>query len=259
MKGLFISLTFVLSLLSSPCLAASSYKKLTYISGSNPNLELFIHKDDQELNLAKKSVIRLQLKVGSLYTAGNESKSFLIVIYDISNGVRRFVSTEAITINPDSTGTRTIEVDAGRFASSSKTIEIDLLNTERVVINTYSAALTAINTSSQTSTPDANLPTTCNSDSSFIDCIDVFFRRVVFEAIPQKKVQTRIIKDTLLNTYKVKVPITSLKGIDSLQIDPRSAPPADPSLGEFYVDDSEAICVYVNDVWVRLAGPGSCQ
>ncbi len=258
MKALLL-LALVLSLFVYPCLAASDYKKLTYISGSRPSLELFIHKDDQELNLAKKSTIRLQLKVATLYDNGNESKSFLLVIYDVSSGIRRFISTEAITIDKTSTGTRVIEVDAGRFTNTSKSIEIDLLDTERIVINTYGTILTAINTSSQSTTADSSLPTTCNGQSSFVDCIDVFFRRVVFEAIPQKKVQTRVVKDTLLNTYKVKIPLTSLKDLDSLQIDPRSSAPSDGSLGQFYVDDSEAICVYVNGVWVKLAGPGLCQ
>ncbi len=259
MKGLLILPAFVLSLFLSPCLAASDYKKLVFISGSQPTLDMSIHKDDQELNLAKKSTIRLQLKVGSLYKIGTDSKSFLLVVYDTSSGTRHFVSTEAITIDKDSTGTRVIEVDAGRFSSTSKSIEIDLLDTERVVINTYGTTLTATNTSSQTTTPDSSLASTCNGQSSFIDCIDLFLRRVVFEAIPQKKVQTRVVKDTLLNTYKVKIPLTSLKGIDSLQIDPRSSAPTDGSLGEFYVDDSEAICVFVNSVWVKIAGPGVCQ
>lgn len=258
MKGFLISSLLILGLIASPSFAASSYKKLTFVSGSLPSLELSIHKDDQELNLAKKSTIRLQLKVNPLYETGTESKSFQIVLYDMNNNVREFVSTEAITLDPESKGTRIIEVEAGRFSSTSKSIQIDILNTERTVINTYSGSLTAINTSSQTTTPSP-IATTCNGQSNFTDCMDVFFQRTSFEAIPQKKVQTRVVKDTLVDTYKVKIPLTSLKGLDSLQIDPRSTPPTDASLGQIYVDDSEAICVYVNDTWIRLAGAGSCQ
>jgi hypothetical protein len=258
MKGLLVSILLTVGLILSPCLAASDYRKLSFVSGSNPNLELFIHKDDLELNLAKKSTMRLQLKVSALYITGTESKSFQIVVYDINNNSREFVSSEAITIDPESKGTRTIEVEAGRFSSSSKSIQVDILNTEGTLINTYSGTLTALNTSSQTTSP-SSIATTCNGQSSFIDCMDVFFQRTTFEAIPQKKVQTRVVKDTLVDTYKVKVPLTSLKGIDSLQIDPRSTPPTDASLGAFYVDDSEAICVYVNNTWVKLAGAGICQ
>lgn len=258
MKGLLVAISLIVGLIFSPCFAASNYRKLAFLSGSLPNLELSIHKDDQELNLAKKSTIRLQLKVNSLYETGNESKSFQIIVYDVISNIRHFVSMESITIDPNSKGTRVIEVEAGRFSSSSKSIQIDILNTERTVINTYSGTLTALNTDSQTTTPNS-FSTSCDGQTNFIDCMDIFFQRTVFEAIPQKKVQTRVVKDTLLDTYKVKVPLTSLKGIGSLQIDPRSTPPADASLGEFYVDDSEAICVYVNNSWIRLAGTGSCQ
>lgn len=258
MKGLLVSISLITGLILSPSVAASDYRKLSFVSGSQPSLELFIHKDDLELNLAKKSTIRLQLKVNALYITGTEAKSFQIVVYDINNNIREFVSTEAITIDPGSKGTRTIEVEAGRFSSSSKSIQVDILNTENTVINTYSGTLTAINTASQTTSP-SSIATTCNGQTSFIDCMDIFFQRTTFEAIPQKKVQTRVVKNTLVDTYKIKVPLTSLKGIDSLQIDPRSTPPTDASLGEFYIDDSEAICVYVNNTWVKIAGSGLCQ
>ena len=45
---------------------------------------------------------------------------------------------------------------------------------------------------------------------------------------------------------------------DAMRLEPRASAPASPALGDIYVDSSEAVCVYVDSTWTKIAGAGSC-
>ncbi len=46
---------------------------------------------------------------------------------------------------------------------------------------------------------------------------------------------------------------------DAMRIEPQPHAPYGPSLGDIYVDDSEAVCVYAAGSWTRIAGTGACS
>lgn len=48
----------------------------------------------------------------------------------------------------------------------------------------------------------------------------------------------------------------SIKG--AMNLEAQESPPASPSLGDIYHDNSPAICVYINGSWNKLIGTGSC-
>lgn len=53
-------------------------------------------------------------------------------------------------------------------------------------------------------------------------------------------------------------PLRSLHISDVMRIEPSSSPPSSPSLGDIYVDDSEALCIYIDSAWTKIIGSGSC-
>ena len=53
-------------------------------------------------------------------------------------------------------------------------------------------------------------------------------------------------------------PQRSLHIDDVMRLEPRTTAPTSPSLGDVYVDDSNAFCVYLDAAWTKLGGSGSC-
>lgn len=44
-----------------------------------------------------------------------------------------------------------------------------------------------------------------------------------------------------------------------MRLTPMASPPSSPSSGQLYFDDSEALCVYVDSGWSKIAGSGTCN
>ena len=55
------------------------------------------------------------------------------------------------------------------------------------------------------------------------------------------------------------LPQRKLHVSEAMRIEPQDAPPASPSLGDIYVDLSEAVCVFAAGIWNRIAGTGTCN
>jgi len=53
-------------------------------------------------------------------------------------------------------------------------------------------------------------------------------------------------------------PARKLHITDAMRLEPQASPPGTPSLGDIYVDSSEAVCVYVDGAWSKIAGSGTC-
>ena len=54
-------------------------------------------------------------------------------------------------------------------------------------------------------------------------------------------------------------PQRALHVSDTMRLQPRATPPANPASGDIYFDTSEALCVYVSAAWAKVAGPGTCN
>jgi hypothetical protein len=54
-------------------------------------------------------------------------------------------------------------------------------------------------------------------------------------------------------------PARKLHVNDAMRLQPIASPPANPASGDLYFDSSEALCIYVNGAWAKLAGSGTCN
>ena len=61
-----------------------------------------------------------------------------------------------------------------------------------------------------------------------------------------------------LGVAGIATPLRSIHIGEAMRLEPQTSPPSSPALGDIYVDDSEAVCVYVDSAWTKLAGSGSC-
>ncbi len=55
------------------------------------------------------------------------------------------------------------------------------------------------------------------------------------------------------------LPARKLHISDAIRIEPSVVPPPAPMLGDIYVDTSNAVCVYVDAAWTKIAGTGLCS
>lgn len=188
-------------------IAVSDYIPLEFVSGSLPNLDLTIKRTGLDLNLAKTANMRLKVRVKDLFTTNESTSSFKIVMYDIVNGVRKFSTSQTLSIQRGATKNRIMSINAGHFTDTSKDVEFDLFDTQNNLINTYKATLNATNIATQISSGDgvdlnANCPGT-----SFGECqLDALFNRVNFVVRRQKQASTRVRKD-ISGIYQVTIPV----------------------------------------------------
>lgn len=187
--------------------AASDYVPLELVSGSNPDLELELHKNSFNLNLLKTANMRVRVKVKNLYRTNESIASFKVVLYEIVNGTRQFVASQSLALRRGAVGNRILSMSAGHFDSDAKQVEFDLFDTQNNLLNTYKATLNATNLASQTeSGTGVDLNTVCNS-ANFGECqLDAFFKRVNFVARNQRQASTRVVKDDK-GIYQVTIPV----------------------------------------------------
>lgn len=53
-------------------------------------------------------------------------------------------------------------------------------------------------------------------------------------------------------------PTQALHVNGALRLDASASPPAAPAQGDFYIDDSNAACVFLDGAWQKISGSGSC-
>ena len=59
-----------------------------------------------------------------------------------------------------------------------------------------------------------------------------------------------------------RTPINATRDLhigEAMRLEPIQNAPGSPSSGDLYFDDSEALCVYVDGDWAKLAGSGVCR
>lgn len=202
---------FLAILMLSPnleALAASKYVPVTFVTGIKPDLELELHEKSFNLDLLKTDAIRARVKVNDLYTSVDSLSSFTIKMYEVVGGQREFISSQSLNIKRGASNNRVLSIQAGFFATSSKVVEFDLLDTENNLINTYTATLNATNLGAQPSEDsgidfaDASCPS-----GTFGDCqLNKFFERVQFRVLKQRQASVRVQKDQN-NIYTVTIPV----------------------------------------------------
>ncbi len=110
---------------------------LEHVKTNDNDIELYLHKKSLDIDLLKTKQLRLKVQVKELYKQVNErTSSFRINAYDINDGVRKFVSSQNITINRAARRSRLVNIDAGYFSTATKNIEFDLIDTANNLVNT---------------------------------------------------------------------------------------------------------------------------
>lgn len=185
------------------------YLPLEFISGADEEIELQINRKSLELDLNKTQNIRVRLKVKKLYKQVNERiSSFKINLYEIVGSEKKFVSSQNLTIRKGYDKGRVLSIGAGYFAAPTKMVEFEIYDTANNLVNTYSTQLTAYNLESQVLGGEGlDLEDADCDNSKFGDCqLDYLFKKITFEAKPQRQISTRILKgeDGL---YKVTIPV----------------------------------------------------
>ena len=183
------------------------YLSLERISGTNPELNLYINEKSLNLDLLKTKNIRLRIKARDLYSSIDRISSFKISVFEIENSQRKFIASQQLSIFKGYRKSRIISLSAGEFTTNTKNLEFEVYNTQGQLINTYKATIAATNIDSQFNSNIGTELNEVNCDSNtFGECqLDYLLQRIHFEAKPQRQASTRVIK-TNDGFYKVTIP-----------------------------------------------------
>ena len=203
---LHASLALLLIIGTMPAQAASRYVSMDLLSGSVTDLDLQINQNSKNLDLAKTSNIRIRIQPKKLYTSLDNMDSFRINVYEIINGDRNFVTSRNSTINKESRIYKVLSVDAGRFVSSSKTLEFDVFDTEGKLVNIYGTTLEATNLATQVSAASSAFEIAACEANDFDCLIQGIFERVTIEAKKQRQATTGFEKEDN-GRFKLTVPV----------------------------------------------------
>ncbi|MBT6843218.1 MAG: collagen-like protein, partial [Candidatus Melainabacteria bacterium] len=203
---LLSSLALVLLIGLMPAQAASRYVSMDLLSGSVTDLDLQINKNSETLDLAITSNIRIRIQPKKLYTSLDNMDSFRINVYEIINGNRSFVTSRNSTVNKDSRTYKVLSVDAGRFVTSSKTLEFDVFDTEGKLVNIYGTTLNATNLATQVSAASSAFEIAACEPNDFDCLIQGIFERVTIEAKKQRQATTGFKKEDN-GRFKLTVPV----------------------------------------------------
>jgi hypothetical protein len=184
-KTFFLTLVFVLGSLA-PVLANQRqnqrvYLPLEFVSGTQPTLGLGIRDRSLNLDLARTNNIRLRFNPRDLMAIPQTQGALTISLYEIVNNTRQLVTTQSINLNNGAKKNRILAVDTGRFVTPTKELEIDLIDTNNNVVNTYKTVITASNLIAQGSSDTNLIPDPICPGDSFGECqIEAFLNRVKF-------------------------------------------------------------------------------
>ena len=132
--------------------------------------------------------------------------SFRINVYEIINGNRSCVTSRNSTVNKDSRTYKVLSVDAGRFVTSSKTLEFDVFDTEGKLVNIYGTTLNATNLATQVSAASSAFEIAACEPNDFDCLIQGIFERVTIEAKKQRQATTGFKKEDN-GRFKLTVPV----------------------------------------------------
>lgn len=205
-KSFISSLVFLLIFSTAINAKKNPYIEMDLLSGSNPNLKLYINSKTQKLNLQHTHSIVVKLNPTDLFVSNSNISSFKIDCFAIESGNRKFLNSQTINFNSKNKNKIAV-IDLGYFASSSKQIELDIYDSNKQLINTFGTIISAENLSSQN---DEAFKAFSNADCSsggFNGChLQYILDHVIFETKPQS--QTTVTKFRS-GYYTVAVPINS--------------------------------------------------
>ncbi len=215
MKNLLKLLLILAVMLNSAVLAKTKlvYDDLTIVDGDNPNLKLAILHDEKLLDLSLVSQLHFKIDASTLELT-NTNSSFKTDMFLVkADGSREFISSQNTTIKQRSRTDKELilSVNPVPMQNGVNNFQIDIFDIDGDHVNTYALTVQAFNKPDKQVDPSdldspANVPTKSQcADDDFGDCqLDYFFRRVSFEANPQKQATTKIVKDN--GKYKVVIP-----------------------------------------------------
>jgi len=202
-----------------PKFVEKGFYTLNFVKGKNPKLLVTSPENDKKINLAERNDIRISFDPEELYINKYEKQGAVKVdLYETVEGKRKYVSSQTVTLGR-ARDRITMTMELGRFSKSSKDIEIDIYDTEKRLVNTYSANIKAEFLNAQSSISSIELNTNPKADclaGSFDDCyIEHILDRISFEARAQQQISTRVLKSATGN-YIVTVPVPR-EGFKSLR------------------------------------------
>ncbi len=220
MKKLFKIVLVLALLFDLPSLAKSKvvYDPLAIAVGKDLNMVLEIVHDDKLLDLSSNPQLDLRIDASNLLVSKDGNRSFKVDLFLVNaDGSREFISSQNTTLKKQADNkdkNLILSIDPQALDNGINNLQFDVFDTEANHINTYNLALTAFNKPDKEINPeDNNAPQTVPAkadcvDDAFSDCqLDYFFRKVSFEASPQKQAATKIVKDN--GKYKILIPFAS--------------------------------------------------
>lgn len=214
MKKIYIVFLTVL-LMSSSLVGVKAknrrYSEMTFLSGNQPDLKMFINANSLNLDLAKTNNIRLSFQVNDLIAIVPNQGAVRVDLYEVTGGNRTFVARHSLNLNAGARKNRVLSIDAGFFASPTKEIEVDLRDAANNIINTYTTTLSANNLVAQAEANnninlDAQIVTANCDNDTFGECqIDAFFKNVDFIPYRSRQPASEVFK-TEAGRYQVRIP-----------------------------------------------------
>ncbi len=220
MRKLFKILLVLVMLSDLPALAKNNviYDPLDVVVGKNLNVTLAIVHDNKLLDLSSNPQLSLKIDATDLLVSKDGERSFKVDLFLVkADGSREFISSQNTTLKKQTNNNDKnliLSVDSQALSNGINNLQFDVFDTEASHINTYGLALTAFNKPDKQIDPsEVDAPQTIPNkadcvDDAFSDCqLDYFFRKVSFEATPQKQAATKVVKDN--GKYKILIPFAS--------------------------------------------------
>ncbi len=196
-------------LINLPTTVVSKFAPVDFVSGSLPEMALYMYNRDEVIDLAKRETVRFAINSQALYKSKEPYASFQIDLFEIlPNGDRLFISSQSLTRERKYKQAAVFNMNLNRFDTNYKNLEIDIYDTDHKLINTYKTQVSATNLDAQGQAVLEPIAAANCDGSRFDEChLDYIFSRLVFEAKPQTQISTRVIKGDDGN-YTVTFPIT---------------------------------------------------
>jgi hypothetical protein len=180
---------------ATPQLLNRSYKHINFINGLDENINLLIHRKSLEIDITRTTRIRFALELQGYYKLVGRKPIFAIKVYDHSYGERELISYGRIRVNSPRTRYKFFNLDLLSFKNSNRKIEIELLDDNDNILNTYfeeivTKDLVVSETNSISKIEDSD----CDNDR-FGECqLNYIMNHIHFESRIRKDLSTEIVK-----------------------------------------------------------------
>jgi len=215
-KNIYLLAISFLLLLASPVFASPQnlnrfYKEINLINGIGNKINFYIHKKSLNLDISRTSRIRFLLELNSYFQLIGRKDTFAIKVYDLSYGKRELINYSRVKIHGPRTKYKLFNVDLLNFKNTTRDLEIELLDHNDNLINTYAETISPVGLETSDDTiQEKIISSECTADE-FGEChLDYLMQHIHFESRIRKDLSTEVIKKED-GSYLVSIPNIRLK------------------------------------------------